>query len=88
MPNRRYRGGEATALDEMAEGLRTLIEFYPRHIEKEDKLFFPSTRAYFTDEEDQALLAQYMDFDRKMIHQKYEAVVAQLASSKFPDHTE
>lgn len=85
--NRRYRGGDDNALEDIAEGLRSLVDFYPRHIEKEDKLFFPSSRAYFTDAEDQALLVRYREFDEKMIHEKYEAVVRQLAASEDPNHS-
>jgi hemerythrin-like domain-containing protein len=73
--NTRYRNGDETALAGIVEKLQTLTEFYPKHIEKEDKVFFPSSRAYFTDEEDQAMLAEFLEFDRKMIHEKYNAVV-------------
>jgi hemerythrin-like domain-containing protein len=73
--NTRYRNGDENALADIAANLKTLTEFYPRHIEKEDKKFFPSTRTYFTDEEDQAMLAEFWEFDRKMIHEKYKSVV-------------
>jgi hemerythrin-like domain-containing protein len=73
--NARYRNGNKSALVDITAGLRTLIEFYPRHIEKEDKILFPAARAYFTDEEDQAMLAEFWEFDRKMIHEKYKSVV-------------
>jgi len=73
--NTRYRNGDETALSDISEKLRTLIEFYPKHIDKEDKVFFPSSRAYFTDEEDQAMLTVFWEFDRKMIHEKYKSVV-------------
>jgi len=73
--NTRYRDGDETALADIANKLQTLIEFYPKHIEKEDKVFFPSSRAYFTDTEDQAMLAEFWEFDRKMIHEKYKSVV-------------
>ncbi len=76
--NTRYRNGDASALGVIAGKLETLADFYPRHIEKEDKVFFPAARAYFTDEEDQAMLAEFWEFDRKMIHEKYKAVVAVL----------
>jgi hemerythrin-like domain-containing protein len=76
--NTRYRNGDDTALGEIAATLQTLIEFYPKHIEKEDKVFFPSSRKYFSDEEDQAMLAEFWEFDRKMIHEKYQAVVERL----------
>ncbi|MDY6973108.1 MAG: hemerythrin domain-containing protein [Thermodesulfobacteriota bacterium] len=73
--NTRYRNGDDIALSEIGTKLRTLTEFYPKHIEKEDKLFFPSSRNYFTDEEDQAMLEEFWEFDRKMIHEKYKSVV-------------
>ena len=77
--NTRYRNGDETALDEIAAKLQTLTEFYPKHIEKEDKVFFPSSRSYFTEEEDQAMLEEFWEFDRKMIHEKYKSVVEGLA---------
>lgn len=76
--NTRYRNGDDAALADIVEKIATIVEFYPRHIEKEDKVFFPASKAYFTDEEDQAMLAEYWEFDRKMIHEKYEAVVEAL----------
>lgn len=78
--NTRYRNGDESALDEIAAKLQTLTEFYPKHIEKEDKLFFPSSRSYFSDEEDQAMLEAFWEFDRKMIHEKYKSVVEGLAT--------
>jgi len=76
--NTKYRSGDAAALGDIARSLRTLVEFYPKHIGKEDKVFFPASRTYFTDEEDQAMLAEFWEFDRKMIHEKYKAVVTEL----------
>ncbi len=73
--NRRYGQGDASALTEIADNLKTLVGFYPGHIEKEDHLFFPASRSYFTDEEDQAMLAEFREFDRKMIYEKYKTVV-------------
>lgn len=76
--NSRYRNGDSSALEDIASCLRTLVEFYPRHIEKEDKIFFPAARAYFSEAEDQAMLAEFLDFDRKMIHEKYTSIVVEL----------
>ena len=73
--NERYRSGDATALAVIVGRLRTLCDFYPAHIAKEDKAFFVAARAYFTEAEDQALLARFFEFDRRMIHEKYAAVV-------------
>ena len=76
--NARYRGGDAAALGVVAGKLRAVADFYPRHIEKEDKIFFPAARAYTTEEEDQAMLAEFFEFDRAMIHEKYRDVVKRL----------
>jgi hemerythrin-like domain-containing protein len=76
--NTLYRNGDPSALEDIASCLRTLVEFYPRHIEKEDNIFFPASRAYFSEAEDQAMLAEFLDFDRKMIHEKYKSVVDDL----------
>jgi len=73
--NEQYRDGDGSALTTIHSQLRTLCDFYPRHIEKEDKLFFPAVRAYFTGEEDRAMLARFWEFDRTMIHEKYALLV-------------
>jgi hemerythrin-like domain-containing protein len=80
--NTRYRTGDTAALAEIANKLRTLVEFYPKHIEKEDKAFFPAARGYFTEDEDQAMLSEFWEFDRQMIHEKYKAMVEGLEKSK------
>jgi len=76
--NTRYRNGDSSALSDIANCLRTLVDFYPKHIEKEDKIFFPASRAYFTEAEDQAMLAEFREFDRNMIHELYKSVVDDL----------
>jgi hemerythrin-like domain-containing protein len=76
--NSRYRNGDEPALKEIASHLSSLTEFYRKHIEKEDKEFFPAARRYFSEQEDQAMLSEFWEFDRKMIHEKYVAVVEAL----------
>jgi hemerythrin-like domain-containing protein len=78
--NARYRNGEESALSDILSNLILLIEFYPRHIEKEDRVFFPAARRYFSDEEDRNMLDAFWEFDRKMIHEKYISVVEELAN--------
>lgn len=73
--NNRYRNGDDSALPEIVDKLQTLAEFYPRHIDKEDKVFFLSTRKYISEEENDAMLEEFWEFDRKMIHDKYASIV-------------
>jgi len=80
--NARYRNGDQAALADVADRLQTLVEFYPKHIEKEDKVFFPAVRVYFTDTEEQVMLAEFWEFDRKMIHEKYKLLVEELKKTK------
>ncbi|MDY6836334.1 MAG: hemerythrin domain-containing protein [Thermodesulfobacteriota bacterium] len=76
--NDRYRTGDNAALDVISEKLRTLTEFYPKHIEKEDKVFFPAVMTYFSDAEEKTMLDGFWEFDKKMIHEKYKLVVEEL----------
>jgi hemerythrin-like domain-containing protein len=76
--NTQYRNGDSSSLGDIVSCLNTLVDFYPKHIEKEDKVFFPASRAYFSETEDQTMLAEFMDFDQKMIREKYKSVVEEL----------
>jgi hemerythrin-like domain-containing protein len=60
------------------EKLEILTEFYPKHIEKEDKNFFLNSEKYFTEEELQKMIKEFWEFDKKMIHEKYKMVVNKL----------
>ena len=55
--------------------LEEITEFYPRHIKKEDKEFFFPVMEYFTKKEQDAMLSEFYDFDRKMVHEIYTAIV-------------
>ena len=79
--NKRYRNGDKPALTDIIESLKTLVDFYPRHIEKEDKVFFPAAKSYVTESEDQAMLEAFREFDRKMIHEKYQATIEALEAN-------
>ncbi|MFW9879142.1 MAG: hypothetical protein ACFFG0_39185 [Candidatus Thorarchaeota archaeon] len=52
-----------------------MVEFYPKHIEKEDKNFIIPIMQYFTKEEQDSFLHERQAFDRKMIQRKYNEIV-------------
>jgi len=79
--NSRYQNGAAEALEDITNCLYTLVDFYPQHIEKEDKIFFPASRNYLSDAEEQEILTEFAEFDRQMIHEKYKSVVEELQVS-------
>ncbi|MBM4274289.1 MAG: hypothetical protein FJ134_07500 [Deltaproteobacteria bacterium] len=70
-----YLREQEGAVPEILSILEQLTEFYPRHIDKEDRHFFLPVMDYFTNEEQAAMLAQMWEFDRKMIHAKYTTIV-------------
>lgn len=70
-----YAVGDEKALDDLITCLEDLIEFYPLHIVKEDKRFFIPCMDYFNQQEQDHMLNEFWDFDREMIHEKYEKVV-------------
>jgi hemerythrin-like domain-containing protein len=74
----RYLGGEAGALPEIMVPMQELIEFYPRHIFKEDKQFFYPCMEYFSKQELDRMLGEFWDFDKILIHEKYERTVKTL----------
>ncbi|MDD5673396.1 MAG: hemerythrin domain-containing protein, partial [Chitinivibrionales bacterium] len=63
-----YLNGESAAIATIVSSMSALVGCYPNHIMKEDKVFFPDSMAYFSREEDQAMLAEFWGFDRKLIH--------------------
>lgn len=71
----RYAGGDKEALGEIRDLLARLAEFYPKHIEREDKNFFIPVMDYFTQEEQDAMLAEGNEFDRQFDHEKYKRIV-------------
>ncbi len=60
---------------EIITSLKELIEFYPSHIEKEDKHFFLPVMNYFTRQEKDDMLQEFKEFDKKLIHEKYKRMV-------------
>jgi hemerythrin-like domain-containing protein len=71
----RYARTQKDGFQEMITCVRELVEFYPAHIEKEDKRFFLPIMNYFTREEKDAMLQEFWAFDKNLIHEKYKKMV-------------
>lgn len=76
---KRHFAGDRSALATIVEKLEFLVSFYPRHIAKEDQVFFPAMMKYLPTEDQERMLREFWEFDRNMIHQKYRDVVEELA---------
>ncbi len=72
----RYLIGERNAPADVISALNVIVEFYPRHIEKEEKHFFMPVMGYFTKAEQDNMIRDFIDFDSRLIDEKYKAVVA------------
>jgi len=70
-----YLKDDSDALEKIVACLTELSEFYPRHIEKEDKRFFYPCLEYFSQVEQDEMLQEFWTFDRNMIHEKYRKIV-------------
>ncbi|MFX0009119.1 MAG: hemerythrin domain-containing protein [Candidatus Hermodarchaeota archaeon] len=77
-----YVKGNHNSINIIVDKLKVLIDFYPKHIEKEDKHFFIPVMKYFTKEEQDAMLKEGQEFDRRMIHRKYNKLVHDLEEER------
>ncbi len=71
----KYIQGNKDALKDIISNMEILAEFYPKHIEKEDKHFFIPCMDYFTEQERDVMLNEMWEFDKNMIHAKYATIV-------------
>ena len=72
--NERHSRG-ADARTEIMFELDRLVTLYPLHIRKEDKQFFPAAMGYLSQAEQNAMLEEFWEFDKTMIHEKYKRLV-------------
>ena len=71
----KYLQGDDKELFRVVDLARRLGNFYPKHIEKEDKHFFYPCQEYFDPSEQKKMLDEFWEFDRKMIHEKYNKIL-------------
>jgi hemerythrin-like domain-containing protein len=70
-----YSSGKSSVRNEILSLTKELTGFYPLHIMKEDKEFFYPCLEYLTQQEQDDMLNEFWEFDRKLIHEKYQRVV-------------
>ncbi|MDD4985961.1 MAG: hemerythrin domain-containing protein [Dehalococcoidales bacterium] len=75
---RSYAQGNTASRGEVITCIRELVSFYPVHIAKEDKQFFYPCLEYLSKAEQDAMLDEFWEFDRKLIHEKYQKTVEEL----------
>lgn len=75
-----YHSGDKRSLKAIVDCMKELVSFYPAHIEKEDKHFFYPCLDYLNKDEQDTMLKEFWEFDRKLIHEKYQRLVEELES--------
>lgn len=76
--NEKYRKGDGNVLLEIITKMKALIEFYPRHIQKEDRQFFIPVMEYFSREEKNDMLRDGYALDSKLLHEAYAETVSSM----------
>jgi hemerythrin-like domain-containing protein len=71
----RYVAGDREASRDIEAVMLALVDFYPIHIEKEDRHFFIPCMEYFSNHEQDVMLEAFWEFDRTLIHDKYRGVI-------------
>ncbi len=74
------RGNKAT-VPAMIEAMKTFIDFYSHHMEKEDRQFFSPVMAYFNEAEKQAMLEKEIAIDRILIPERFAVMVESMEDS-------
>lgn len=74
--------GDVDAIQNVISLLRDLVGFYPEHIRKEDKQFFIPVMSYYSKQEQESMLQAFWEYDRKLIHEKYRALVETLETAQ------
>ncbi len=77
---KKYAQGKAKALAEIQTILKSLVAFYPKHVEKEETRFFYPSMEYFNTQELDSMVDECLRFDANIIHIKYIETAEQLMS--------
>ncbi len=74
----RFDRGDSGSVKDMSGEIEEMLALYPSHIEKEDKRLFLPSMEYFSPEEQERMLAEMSEFDRRLIHDVYRDMVERL----------
>jgi len=77
-----YLREDKEAVPKMLYCISKLTAMYPKHMIKEDQYFFVSCLKYFTPAESEVLLARMAEFDRRLIHEKYQDLVHRIETRR------
>jgi hemerythrin-like domain-containing protein len=71
MAREKYMKGDFDAVGPILTICRSLAEFYPGHMEKEEKSFFTPSMEYFSKKEQEEMVKKFWEFDKELLLAKY-----------------
>jgi hemerythrin-like domain-containing protein len=74
--------GDKASIKTVTETMQALVEFYPKHIAKEDQEFFVPVMKYLTPKEKDDMLVEFHEFDRRLVHERYDKLVEGIEKSR------
>ncbi|MCL6472720.1 MAG: hemerythrin domain-containing protein [Firmicutes bacterium] len=74
----RYEQKNDRSLIDIIRTMHILSSFYPAHIEKENRHFFPLSMEYFSQNERNQMLEAFYKFDSRLIHELYNEKISKL----------
>ncbi len=71
MARENYVKGESEAVKSILVICKSLVEFYPGHMEKEEKSFFAPAMDYLSKKEQEEMVKKFWEFDKDLLLEKY-----------------
>ena len=71
MAREEYLKGDSDAVGPIQIICKSLAEFYPRHMEKEEESFFSASMEYFSKREQEEMVKKFWEFDKDLLLAKY-----------------
>ena len=70
--------GNNDVIPEMMELLGEIVDYFPKHLDKEDKRFFGDILDYFTEEEKKKLSEEIVEYERNFLRESFATKIAHL----------
>ncbi|EGJ49293.1 hemerythrin domain-containing protein [Desulfocurvibacter africanus] len=73
--HKRRTGGGTESVQAIMDALHRIVQFYPRHIMTEDKEYFHQVMECFGKDEQQTLLREFDEVEKRVLHERYQDMV-------------
>ncbi len=74
--NDQYVNGRPEGKAGIISSLNSIVEFYPKHVEKEEKHFFIPAMEYFSEKERDTMLGMFREFDDRLLYDEFRMMVS------------